>query len=453
MLLSWLTPIFFIDVITKDLGHQEGTFRIEDLHRTNVTTQITTWDSDIHLAHMEVTSDCMKGYPVHVSYFVKERIVNEEPHSVQSSEQFEKETIIYRDLLPAFERMFNSSITFGPKFFKHVTTPHDILVLENVRSKGFGMHDSYKRFNLEDSIKILSILAQFHAASAVYHSQHGAINESFKEGLFGESSADAGDQTVLPYYKPFVESLESRNYSSEILDLIRQWDQNPVSAISKMLRYNPDRFNVLNQGKLSRFECPSMYSPNHHHALLVRLEPSLSVVFIMDITKPENYPQLQIGLLGWANNVLFRGDELRMMNFEEAFWGNPSIDVLLLLFNAVKVEVVVASFDDLISFYYQELARNLKQLNYSKPIPTLEDIRQDISRYGFVGASQLQADIPLNYYTSYANPEESNFPVQMDNPEGYEYLKAIFEMEELQNEIGPLLNFAYERGFLQLPRI
>ncbi|XP_055605524.1 uncharacterized protein LOC129753704 [Uranotaenia lowii] len=403
MLLSWLTSVFFVDVVTKDLGLPEGSFQIDNLLRTNVTTEITAWNVAIHLAHMDVMPDCLKGKPVHVSYFIKESI-NGEPGSDRSQEQFKKESLIYQDVIPEMERMFDSNITFAPKFLKHETSPHDILVLENVRSKGFGMNSLYKRFNLREGQKILLKLGQFHAASAVYHAQHGVINDSFKEGMFGESTAEDMNKFLLPYYKSFVESLEIRNYSSDIVDLIRQWNQNPVTAIGKMFKYNPDGFNVLNHGDL------------------------------------------------WAYNLLFRNDELRFMDFQSAFWGSPSFDVLLLLFNAVKVEDVVASFDELIELYHHELATTLEQLKYPKPIPTLEEIKQDIADHGFVGAFQLQEIIPTDFYFAQGDPEEPKLVMQ-DSPEGEECRRKLFQMEELVHEFDTLLPFAFERGFLKVPQV
>ncbi|XP_055613601.1 uncharacterized protein LOC129760048 [Uranotaenia lowii] len=404
MLLSWLTPLFFVDVVVRDLDLPKGSFQIDKLHRTNVTIENTAWNYDVHLAHMEVVR--AKGKPVHVSYFVKESLGKEHVgvYGQEAGGQFSKESTIYQDLLPAFNQMFDSTITFAPKFYKYATDPHDILVLEDVRSKGFVMNSGYKRFDLDKAKKVLLKLAQFHAASAVYHSQHGVINDSFKEGMFGESIDGHANIFLLPYYRAFVESLENRNYSNDIVELIRKWDKNPITAIGKMLKYNPDRFNVLNHGDL------------------------------------------------WAYNLLFRDDDLRMMDFQSAFWGSPSFDILIFLFNAVRVEDVVGSFDELIELYYQELVKRLEQFKYSKPIPTQEEFKKDIADHGFVGAIQLEEIIPTGFLLALADPDELKM-ARANSKQEKEALRKLFQVEELVHEIDTLLPFAFERGFLNLPKV
>lgn len=59
------------------------------------------------------------------------------------------------------------------RFYKAVKSPSTVIVMEDLNASGYIMRSSSNRLNLSDSRAVLSRLAKFHAASAVYTKQVG----------------------------------------------------------------------------------------------------------------------------------------------------------------------------------------------------------------------------------------------------------------------------------------
>lgn len=86
----------------------------------------------------------------------------------------------------------------------------------------------------------------------------------------------------------------------------------------------------------------------------------------------------------WINNMLFKSDDngncidVKFIDYQIASWGSPITDLMYFLLTSVQDDIKTAHFDELIAFYHKELVKSLNELNYSKDIPTLDVMKQDL---------------------------------------------------------------------------
>lgn len=82
----------------------------------------------------------------------------------------------------------------------------------------------------------------------------------------------------------------------------------------------------------------------------------------------------------WCNNIMFKynengeREETILVDFQMGKYGSPGQDLLYFLFSSVKQEIRLKDFDYFIRYYHENLKENLKLLEYTKPIPTLNQL-------------------------------------------------------------------------------
>lgn len=83
---------------------------------------------------------------------------------------YQRENLMYGEVLKSFEKILldktGKEIEFGPKMLLFVYEPNPIIVLEDLKAKGYEMVDRKEGLSLELSKCFLSKLARFHAAGA-----------------------------------------------------------------------------------------------------------------------------------------------------------------------------------------------------------------------------------------------------------------------------------------------
>ncbi|XP_052566280.1 uncharacterized protein LOC120412955 [Culex pipiens pallens] len=72
--------------------------------------------------------------------------------------------------------------------------------------------------------------------------------------------------------------------------------------------------------------------------------------------------------------------DLMLLDYQLSSWGSPAVDIIYSLYQAVSVETRDNHRDELIKFYYDEFATALKKFDYGPKIPTLIDLRVEITR-------------------------------------------------------------------------
>ena len=88
----------------------------------------------------------------------------------------------------------------------------------------------------------------------------------------------------------------------------------------------------------------------------------------------------------WTNNIMFRFDPLDVLliDYQLCFWGSPAYDILAFLAASVHDDIKVKHYDDLVEFYWQEFSENLRKLEYSDHIPSLDEFKEDLTKKTFI---------------------------------------------------------------------
>ncbi|XP_001648767.2 uncharacterized protein LOC5564425 [Aedes aegypti] len=394
---GWRNLNFFRDVVSKDLNLQEKEFHLYNL---NITTTEKQSGFTSLLYRVKVNVELNDGKRDQRMYVVKE--ISKDAYggdTMDTYNLFHKEIKAYQELIPEFEKLFQNKVRFGPRFLKAVTTPFTVIVLEDLNASGYQMKNCSKRLDISQSKTVLSRLAKFHAASAVYFKQNGPYPTSFKTGMYDEESALNSETYIGNLFKALESSLRERNCSRQYLDLISQWGTNPYVSGAKLFRLNDQDFTVLNHGDL------------------------------------------------WMNNVMFSDSDLLLIDFQIAFYGSFTFDVLEFIFCTVKVDDIIHKFDDLIEFYHQELRTAFQILDNSSMLPSLETLQADIKRHGFLAGLLMIEAIPM---ITFVNVGEMSMDLMSSaEPEGEEFRRKLFHNEKFIEVVDQLLPFLHERGYLK----
>ncbi|XP_062564126.1 uncharacterized protein LOC134226977 [Armigeres subalbatus] len=395
---GWRNLNFFKDVVSQDLALPEKEFQLRHLSVADGTDKQSGFMSLLHRVVVDV--ELKDGISMRRSYIVKEKSNQVFGGDlVDKYNVFEKEIEAYQKLIPELEKLFQYKVKFGPKFYKAVTEPFTVMVMEDLVASGYSMKDCGNRLDLLDSKLVLSKLAKFHAASAVYFKQNGAFPKLFKTGMYSEEAADDYAAYIGNLYNSFKKCLTERNFSSHYLDIINQWGPNPYVAGAKLFRLKCDDFNVLNHGDL------------------------------------------------WMNNVMFGDNDLLMIDFQIAFHGSFTFDLIEFIICTVSVDHVIDKFDELIEYYHQELQDAFQTLDYPELSPTLENVQVDVENHGFLaGILTIEAIAMISYIKV---GDLSMDLMSSPDAEGEEFRRKLYRNEKYVDVVDRLLPFLYDRGYLK----
>ncbi|KAL9698137.1 hypothetical protein quinque_001578 [Culex quinquefasciatus] len=83
------------------------------------------------------------------------------------------------------------------------------------------------------------------------------------------------------------------------------------------------------------------------------------------------------------------------LDYQLSSWGSPAVDIIYSLYQAVSVETRDNHRDELIKFYYDEFATALKKFDYGPKIPSLIDLRVEITRCGHLESFLSTTFLPM----------------------------------------------------------
>lgn len=97
---------------------------------------------------------------------------------------FPKEKQTYELILPQLEQLYQEqgrTVKFAPKcHWMENVNGRISLILEDLKTKKFSNINRLKGFNMKQMQRVLEKLAEFHAASAVWHQRNGPYPEDFQ---------------------------------------------------------------------------------------------------------------------------------------------------------------------------------------------------------------------------------------------------------------------------------
>ncbi|KAL5274239.1 hypothetical protein ACFFRR_000789 [Megaselia abdita] len=323
---------------------------------------------------------------------------------------FDKETEIYNNIIPAFEKLYvekGKTVEFGPKSYTFSKDPGvETVVLEDLRPKKFKNVNRLEGLDMDHIKSVLKMLAQFHAASAVYYETFGPFNEMFKKGIIDPEKKEITEAMYnlsIPPYKEAVEELivDGKYYSSKMFTDIKVMMETDFKLFTKI---DHDEFNVLNHG-----DC-------------------------------------------WANNIMFKHDEkdelekTLLIDFQMCKWGTPAQDLYYFLFTSAKLDLKLSYFDYFIKYYHEELVSNLKLLDYKKTIPTLTDIHILLFKHQNWATFAITGVMPVVLLDPSENATMDNF--LNDSEAGNDFRKKLYTSSRYIKAMNDLLPWLDNRGAL-----
>lgn len=105
-----------------------------------------------------------------------------------SHDMFAIEKGMYDDIVPAFEKLYTDAgvtVRFGPNSYV-LPTEKPYILLENLSPRGFKNANRLEGLDQQHVECVLTKLAQWHAASAVYVQKNGPFDEKYRDGFYKE---------------------------------------------------------------------------------------------------------------------------------------------------------------------------------------------------------------------------------------------------------------------------
>uniref|UniRef100_T1GKX6 CHK kinase-like domain-containing protein n=1 Tax=Megaselia scalaris TaxID=36166 RepID=T1GKX6_MEGSC len=222
----------------------------------------------------------------------------------------------------------------------------DNIVLEDLKIRNFKNADRLKGLDMEHCQSVLKLLAEFHAASAVYFELNGPYPDIITIGIFRED--------LLPMFVEF--NLGIQSILKPLMSTLKDYENG---------KYYAD--------KLFRKDYETYYKEGHKHVSQIN-SGSFNVLNHGDI---------------WSNNIMFSyndQNELQdtcFVDFQMSKYGSPFYDLYYFLLSSVALDIKLEKFDYFIKFYHDNLIESLRLLEYPKTYPTLQNLHEMLLQNGF----------------------------------------------------------------------
>ncbi|XP_063225231.1 uncharacterized protein LOC134532596 [Bacillus rossius redtenbacheri] len=158
---------------------------------------------------------------------------------------FQKEVFAYSRLLPAL-RTLTSCPPVTPAYLP--ADKPDIVVLEDVSSRGFKMADRKTGLDLAHCRLALRALAAFHGLSAELVRRDPAVIEQVQESMFTESKREMNLRFIPAVYSSLADIVATWPGFERFGDKIRGIKDTITEDLERLVVPSEDGFNVVNHG-------------------------------------------------------------------------------------------------------------------------------------------------------------------------------------------------------------
>ncbi|XP_017849549.1 uncharacterized protein LOC108604541 isoform X2 [Drosophila busckii] len=328
-----------------------------------------------------------------------ESVVQREAY--KSDKLFRNEVEFYTSIMPELVKFQAAKTGLEQTLFNSIpkcyTARQDLLIMEDLRVRGFEMSDRHKGLSMSETQSVLLQVAQLHALSLAYKFEHpqafAKMCSLISEGIFCTANTS--------WYKNYYERLT----------------KNAIKMVSDVLPANSKYMQAL----CSFAESTSFFG---QMVELASAESPLSAICHGDC---------------WVNNFLYRYDpderervmEVALIDFQLIRYSSIALDIANLLYCCTTKQMRDAQLQSLLKIYTEELYKWLEILCTSLPehCNTLakfqELFAQELKTYGRFALGLAMDIIPISTCSS------------EDAPDMY-----LNRNEELDEDVGaPMLNF------------
>ncbi|XP_037919393.1 uncharacterized protein LOC119656824 isoform X1 [Hermetia illucens] len=256
---------------------------------------------------------------------------------------FRRERDIYVHALPEIERLLDGE-AIAPRFLYYMPVPVETFVFVDVTPLGYILANRVKGLDEEHCRLVFEKLAKFHAASKVLAREQPEVFRIFSKDLFADSSEDQNmmQQSFIPNFE-------------HLAKVVQTWPGFEETA-EKLNRF----ISIIPQN-MAKWCGPAKRE-----------------------TKVLTHNDL------WVNNILFKYEngkpiDLYFIDFQGSVYSSPGLDFSHFLYTSPQFDVLDQKRDLLTEgCYYKTFKSTLENLGYS-PIPTLENILEEIEKRETVG--------------------------------------------------------------------
>ncbi|SPP90193.1 uncharacterized protein LOC117591704 [Drosophila guanche] len=324
---------------------------------------------------------------------------------LEKSNIFDTERGMYLKIVPEMEKMYRDvglEVKFGAQSYE-IPTNENYVLLEDLKPQGFKNVDRLQGLDQVHTESALRKFAQWHAASAVRVDTKGPYEERYTKGFFQSPEiVDALFKGSMKSLLKYIEHYEGREtYLKDLLSISEKLDD----IATKIIESNPDEFNALNHGD------------------------------------------------GWCNNIMYQYNEKNeisntyFVDLQLPKWGSVAQDLYYFLISSTSLDIKTSKFDYFIWFYHSELVKHLQLLKYSKPLPTLRGIRNDLSNHsgwGLVCCTSVMGVVLLDPIED----DDGDFD-QILSSEDSSFKKSIFTNPRYRKHAKVLLPWLQHRGAME----
>ncbi|KAH9634888.1 hypothetical protein HF086_017187 [Spodoptera exigua] len=265
---------------------------------------------------------------------------------------FGNEQIMYQQFLPKLTQLQKQAnipeeeiLKFPKCYGSNIEAPNEVILLEDLKEKGFVMMDRLKCLSEECVTSVLKNLAVLHSLSYVLKNKEPETFNYFKANL---QNLWATLANAPPEELASLESIEE--IYMNLMD---------NEEYKNLIRHKVRDIGPLNV-KMSALEAGSKYAVIHHGD-------------------------------AWTTNFMFkyRGEELEqsiLIDYQLSKISSPASDLLYMIFNCTDIESRRKNFHNWLDYYHSELDKSLSNHGLKASyVYSRELLDADLKRYGKLG--------------------------------------------------------------------
>ncbi|XP_075226492.1 uncharacterized protein LOC142327377 [Lycorma delicatula] len=346
---TWLTK----DYIKTALQHDENLTNISSIENMEIDVPVpkgSHYSSVIFRVQAEYKLKNEEKLQ-NISLITKSLSKSETSEFVSQLGTFTKENIIYNELLPKYKSLFGEK---WPNILaKSFYSPNkEIVILEDLKLKGYVLADRIERLNFEECALALSSLAIFHAASVkLYEIEPELIKKAGAEPVFREDMKEFLSVTNKGFIDIAADVCETRPELRKYVDSMRKVGECIFDTLIELSKPKENEFNVLNHGDF------------------------------------------------WTGNMMFKYIDNKPVHvipidLQICRYATPALDIEYFMNGSVKEEVRAEKYDDLLDIYLDKLNTYLEIFGSDKRLGKAE-LKKAIDDCGIYGVQVTIGILPL----------------------------------------------------------
>ncbi|XP_063223192.1 uncharacterized protein LOC134531421 [Bacillus rossius redtenbacheri] len=286
---------------------------------------------------------------------------------VERSSAFSTEMRMYRDTLPRMNKLLARCApgqfgSLGPECYYLSSSEEPlVLVIEDLREKGYAMADRRRGLDLEHSLLVVRTLARFHACSVAARAEEPSSVETYASNLFFEEASrtfwENNFKSTLTAMAEVVRRWDG--FGDEFAEKLRARSATMREDLVRLLRSRDDAFKVLLHGDL------------------------------------------------WVNNVLFRygegeqeeegrrPEDAMLIDFQFCLFASPGIDLQHFVHTSPTEQVRAEHAEGLLRAYHAELSATLRLLGLGAETLSFRQLLEDYESKALYGAFAALLCLPV----------------------------------------------------------